>query len=67
LCRDCRGDVPSSKAKGRMLDGKPHGYWEFFRKDGTRLPSGHFETGKQVGEWTTYDRKGAVYKVTSMK
>ncbi len=54
-------------AKGPLRDGKPHGYWEFFRKDGTRLRSGHFEMGKQVGEWTTYDRQGAVYKVTSMK
>ncbi|MET0651833.1 MAG: hypothetical protein ABWY63_04895 [Hyphomicrobiaceae bacterium] len=28
---------------------------------------GTFEDGKQVGEWTTYDRNGAVYKVTTIK
>jgi hypothetical protein len=31
------------------------------------MRSGHFEAGKQVGEWTTYDQSGAVYKVTKMK
>ena len=54
-------------AKGRTIDDVPAGYWEWFRKDGTRMRSGHFENGKQVGEWTTYDRKGRVYKVTTMK
>ena len=54
-------------AKGTMVAGKPEGYWEWFRKDGTRMRSGYFEKGKQIGEWTTYDKKGKVYKVTSMK
>lgn len=54
-------------AKGQHRAGKATGYWEWFRKDGTRLSSGHFEGDEQVGEWTTYDRKGAVYKVTVMK
>ena len=54
-------------AKGTMAAGQPDGYWEWFRKDGIRLRSGHFEKGKQVGEWTTYDKKGKVYKVTRMK
>jgi hypothetical protein len=26
-----------------------------------------FENGKQAGEWTTYDDKGKVVKVTTMK
>ena len=26
-----------------------------------------FKDGEQVGEWTTYDKTGAVYKVTTMK
>ena len=43
------------------------GYWEWFRKDGTKMRSGYFEDGEQVGEWTTYDRKGRVVKVTKMK
>jgi hypothetical protein len=54
-------------AKGQTAGGKPSGYWEWFRKDGTRLRSGYFDAGRQVGEWTTYDRRGAVYKVTIMK
>ncbi|MQA65997.1 MAG: hypothetical protein GEU76_08870 [Alphaproteobacteria bacterium] len=53
-------------AKGQTTGDVPTGYWEWFRKDGTRLRSGFFEDGKQVGEWTTYDRKGRVYKVTKM-
>jgi antitoxin component YwqK of YwqJK toxin-antitoxin module len=31
------------------------------------MRSGTFENGKQVGEWTTYDQAGVVYKVTRMK
>ncbi len=44
-------------AKGKMVDGVPTGYWEWFRKDGTKMRSGHFEKGQQVGEWITYDKK----------
>lgn len=54
-------------AKGKMLNGNPEGYWEWFRKDGTKLRSGHFAAGVQVGAWTTYDKTGNVYKVTVMK
>lgn len=54
-------------AKGQTLEGVPTGYWEWFRKDGTKLRSGYFESGVQAGEWTTYDAKGRVYKVTRMK
>ena len=54
-------------AKGTMIDGQPDGYWEWFRKEGTRMRSGYFEMGKQVGEWTTYDKRGKIYKVTRMK
>ena len=54
-------------AKGNMVDGQCDGYWEWFRKDGTKMRSGHFKLGKQVKEWTTYDKKGNVVKVTSFK
>ena len=50
-----------------MRGDTPTGYWEWFRKDGTKLRSGYFEDGEQVGEWTTYDKDGKVYKVTEMK
>lgn len=52
-------------AKGEMVDSVPDGYWEWFRKDGTKMRSGYFQEGKQAGEWITYDKKGKVYKVTS--
>jgi len=54
----------SIRAKGTTRGGKLDGYWEWFRKDGTKLRSGHFNMGKQTREWTTYDAAGKVYKVT---
>jgi antitoxin component YwqK of YwqJK toxin-antitoxin module len=48
-----------------MMDGELEGYWEWFRLDGSKLRSGHFKSGKQVGEWTTYDATGKVVKVTN--
>jgi antitoxin component YwqK of YwqJK toxin-antitoxin module len=54
-------------ARGQTVDGVPTGYWEWFRLDGSKMRSGYFENGCQVGEWTTYDKKGQVYKVTRMK
>ena len=56
----------SVQGRGGLKDGKMHGYWEWFRKDGTKMRSGHFDRGEQVGEWITYDRKGKPYKTTMM-
>jgi antitoxin component YwqK of YwqJK toxin-antitoxin module len=53
-------------ARGDMVNGECEGYWEWFRKDGTRMRSGYFDKGKQVGEWTTYDQKGNIFKVTQV-
>ena len=53
--------------KGWMRGGEPDGYFEWFRKDGSRMRSGSFTMGKQSGDWTTYDRAGRVVKVTRMK
>jgi antitoxin component YwqK of YwqJK toxin-antitoxin module len=55
----------SIRARGPVVDGEPEGYWEWFRLDGTIMRSGFFDRGRPVGEWTTYDANGAVYKVTS--
>jgi antitoxin component YwqK of YwqJK toxin-antitoxin module len=52
------------KAKGAMKASELHGYWEWFRKDGTIMRSGNFKNGQNVGEWITYDSSGKVYKVT---
>lgn len=54
-------------AVGQKVGDTPVGYWEWFRVDGTKLRSGTFEDGEQVGEWTTYDKQGEVYKVTTKK
>mgnify|MGYP006199136391 FL=1 len=48
--------------KGEYLDGKMHGYWEFYRKDGSLMRSGYFDKERQVGVWKTYDRAGNLVK-----
>jgi antitoxin component YwqK of YwqJK toxin-antitoxin module len=48
-----------------MLDDQPDGYWEWYRIDGTIKRSGHFDKGKPIGEWVTYDDQGTKYKTTS--
>jgi antitoxin component YwqK of YwqJK toxin-antitoxin module len=54
-------------SKGTIVDGNPEGYWEWYRQDGTLKRSGFFERGEPVGDWTTYDAKGEIYKVTTRK
>jgi antitoxin component YwqK of YwqJK toxin-antitoxin module len=54
-------------AKGWKEGDTPVGYWEFFRKDGTRMGSGTFDDGEKVGEWTSYDEAGKVHKVTTFR
>ncbi len=53
-------------AKGSVVGGKPDGYFEWFRKDGTKMRSGHFRNGEQTGEWKTYDKEGRVVRVTRL-
>ena len=54
-------------AKGQLQGDVMTGYWEWFRKDGSKLRSSCFENGQQTGEWTTYDKAGMVCNVTKMK
>jgi antitoxin component YwqK of YwqJK toxin-antitoxin module len=54
-------------SRGKIVDGKADGYWEWYRLDGTRKRSGYFDMGVSVGEWTTYDKDGIVYKVSTKK
>lgn len=54
-------------SKGKIKDGKPNGYWEWYRPDGTLKRSGTFKNGEKVDKWITYDQKGKVYKVTQIK
>lgn len=52
-------------SKGKIANGQPDGYWEWYRPDGTLKRSGHFTNGEAVGEWITYDAQGNVYKATT--
>lgn len=54
-------------SKGKMVDGKAEGYWEWYRLDGTIKRSGFFDKGVPVGDWTTYDQTGKIYKVLSKR
>lgn len=54
-------------SKGKFVDGKAEGYWEWYRLNGTLKRSGYFENGEPVGEWKTYDDMGNVYKVSKKK
>ena len=51
--------------KGEYQSGKMHGYWEFYRKDGSLMRSGTFELDRQVGVWKTFDRDGRIVKETN--
>ncbi len=53
--------------RGANLGGEMHGFWEFFRKDGSLLRSGAFEHGRQVGRWRTFGRDGRVVKETDFR
>jgi len=55
----------SVRFRGANLEGKMHGPWEFFRRDGSLMRSGSFDRGKQVGVWRTHDRRGKVLKETN--
>jgi antitoxin component YwqK of YwqJK toxin-antitoxin module len=52
------------KFRGGHLEGEMHGDWEFFRADGSKMRSGAFDRGKQIGVWRTYDRAGKIVKET---
>ena len=57
-------DNGNPRFKGSHLNNEMHGFWEFFRKDGTLMRSGSFDQGKQVGIWKTFDRTGRLVKET---
>ena len=54
-------------SKGKIVNEQPEGYWEWYRPDGIIKRSGYFDNGEPVGEWITYDNKGAIHKVTQRK
>ena len=52
-------------SKGKIVNDKPEGYWEWYRLDGTIKRSGYFEMGEPVGEWITYNSEGKKHKITN--
>jgi len=59
-----RYDNGRVRFRGANLDGKMHGPWQFFRRDGSLMRSGSFERGTQIGLWRTFDKTGRVVKET---
>jgi antitoxin component YwqK of YwqJK toxin-antitoxin module len=57
-------DNGTVRFRGANLEGKMHGPWKFFRRDGSLMRSGSFDRGTQVGLWRTYSRTGSVVKET---
>jgi antitoxin component YwqK of YwqJK toxin-antitoxin module len=54
-------------SKGKIVNGLPEGYWQWFRIDGTLKRAGYFNQGKPYGLWTTFDQLGKPYKTTMLK
>lgn len=48
----------TTKAEDPIKDGELDGYREWSRLDGSKMRSGHFKSGKQVGEWMTFQPQG---------
>ena len=42
-------------SRGKVENGQPAGYWEWFRQDGTIKRSVDFENVEPIGEWKTYN------------
>jgi antitoxin component YwqK of YwqJK toxin-antitoxin module len=57
-------DSGEVRFRGANLNGRMHGEWAFYRRDGSLMRSGRFEHGRQVGVWRTFDREGQVVKET---
>lgn len=60
-------DNGAVKLTGFHLDGEMHGSWAFYRRDGSLMRSGHFDRGRQVGVWRTFDRSGTVVKESTFE
>jgi antitoxin component YwqK of YwqJK toxin-antitoxin module len=49
---------------GQHKNGKMHGPWVFYRRDGSRMRTGSFDMGERAGVWRTYARDGRLVKET---
>jgi len=57
----------SLRARGAAVGGEPDGYWEWSRLDADVAALRLVRPGRLTGTWTTYDRSGAPYTVTTMR
>ena len=57
-----RYDNGNVRFRGANVDGKMHGPWKFFRRDGSLMRSGSFSRGAQVGT----DKGGKLVKETTL-
>lgn len=44
------------KSKGKYRDGLMHGYWRFYRKDGSLMREGKLNKSEPEGNWITHKR-----------
>jgi antitoxin component YwqK of YwqJK toxin-antitoxin module len=54
------------KMRGSRLGGELHGAWKWYRTDGSVMRTGHFDRGKRVGVWRTFERSGRLVKETAL-
>jgi antitoxin component YwqK of YwqJK toxin-antitoxin module len=45
-------------SKGKIVDGKTEGYWEWYRIDGTLKRSGYFHLGEPLASGRPITKKG---------
>lgn len=54
------GDLRSNE---QYLNGKDHGEWIFYFKNGVIQTKGSFDKGKRIGRWEYYYENGKVWKI----
>ena len=54
-----------SSSRREPCAAETHGAWQWFRKDGSVMRTGHFKNGAQVGTWESWARNGQLVKSTS--
>ncbi len=47
-----------------MREGKLHGAWRRYRRDGSLMRTGRFRDGERTGTWETYAADGILVKAT---
>jgi len=56
------GYSEKKEAKGKLVNGLPVGYWEYYNANGTTIEKGTHKKYKRHGLWISYSRAGEVQK-----